>query len=415
VPNQTRRSWNWLIGAIGIAAICRIYLALFTYGTNDASMWESSASLIQETGGRSIYEHLVEVRDPNGRFLHYQIFNHPPFMIFVLSKLKSISNTTGMPVRSSLRLMDTVADAFTVLLTAAILESMLGAIPLAPMILVAIAPAWMFISGFHANSDPLMLLFLVLTVYLIEVRHSNTWGALSFAVATGIKIVPLFLLPALLWYFPTWRDRLRTLLIVGIFWCLTAFPWLASSPAALIHNTVGYSSTSGHWGVTYVLSHLPVVGKLLVRLFSDWVGRLLLISSALIAAWQLNRNRRTVSLFYQFPFLLFLFLFLTPGFGIQYLAWLTPWIGVLPFRAVATFYLAGSAFCASVYTYWSGGLPWYYANSIAAGPWHGTISLLGLVSWIGIAAILVTYGRRFPPLQRSSPPSGMQNSSTQIA
>ena len=378
-------------------------------------MWESSASLIQKTGGRTIYEHLVEVRDPDGRFLDSQIFNHPPFMIFVLSKLKSISNATGLPVRSSLRLMDTAADALTVLLTAAILRNMLGAIPLVPMVLVAIAPAWMFISGFHANTDPLMLFFLVLTVYLIEVRHWHTWGAVSFALATGIKIVPLFLLPALLWYFPTWRDRLRTLLILGVFWFVTAFPWLTGSPVALIHNTIGYSSEAGHWGLTYVLSRVPVAGKLLVQLFSTWFGRIILISSMLIAAWQLNRNMRKVPLFYQFPFLLFLFMFLTPGFGIQYLAWLMPWIGALPFRAVATFYLAGGAFCAGVYTYWSGGLPWYYANGVVADPWHGIISFFGLACWCGIAAILVAYGRRFTLLQQSSPRREIQDYRTSIA
>ena len=105
-----------------------------------------------------------------------------------------------------------------------------------------------------------MLFFLMLAVYLIEVRHRTEWGVLSFAIAAGIKIVPALLLPTLLLYFKTWSSRLRACLIVGLFWLATALPWLIASPGALVHNVLGYGSLTGHWGLGLILRSLPLVG-----------------------------------------------------------------------------------------------------------------------------------------------------------
>jgi hypothetical protein len=392
-------SVKWLFAAIAVATVCKICLALFTYGTNDASMWESSAELIRQGGARSVYDHLVEVHGPDGKFLHYQIFNHPPFMILVLAGLNQIRDATEIPIRSSLRLLNAAADVASVILTAAILRSMFGVLPLWPIILVAIAPSWVFISGFHANSDPLMLFFLVLATYLIEVRRQNTWGVLSFAFASGIKVVPVLLLPALLLYFKTWSERLRVILIMAVFWSATANSWLIGSPAKMIRTTLGYGSMQGHWGLGVIFRKLPIIGSLPAVLFNA-TGRYILILAIVAVAWRLNRGRRPVALFYQFGVLLFLFHLVTPGFGIQYLAWLSPWVAALPWSVAAAYFAASGAFCAGVYTYWSRGVPWYFANSVITGTWRGGVNVLGLITWLTVALVLAAYWRhlRLQPL-----------------
>ena len=382
-------SRSWLLAAIGASLICRICLAIFTYGTNDASMWESSAALIRDTGGRSIYEGSVEVRDPQGQLLHYQIFNHPPFMVRVLAGINVVKAATGIPVRVTIRLLDTAADLGTVLLTAAILRHMFGSIPLLSMLLAVIAPSWIFISGFHANTDPLMVFFLVLAVYLIEVRGQTAWGMFAFALATGIKVVPIFLLPALLLWFRDWRERFRALLILATFWFVTAMPWLVNTPLAMAGHIFGYRSITGHWGIGVLFNIF--YGQ--ASVFNNY-GLYLLAIVMVTAAWLMNRRGARAALFCQFGFLLFLFHLLTPGFGIQYLAWLTPWVTVLPWRVAAAHIAASGAFCAAVYTYWNRGLPWYYANSVTAGTWGAKAGLLGLAAWLTVLLVVRTYGRR---------------------
>lgn len=250
------RSYLWFFLAIAAATVCKVSLASFTYGTNDAFMWESSAQLIRDGHQDFIYERKVDVFDPEGDLFYPEIFNHPPFMVFVLSGLNRIRDSMGMPVHVSLRLLDAAADTGSLVMTLEILESSVGAVSQASMILIALSPAWIFISGFHANTDPLMLFFLLLTVWLIEVHHRNGWGAASFAIATGIKIVPVLLLPALLLYHQTWKDRIRAIGFLAVFWLVTAFQWLVVSPGALWRNIAGYGSVTGHWGIGWMIQRV---------------------------------------------------------------------------------------------------------------------------------------------------------------
>jgi hypothetical protein len=387
------KSRTLLLAVIAFATCSKIALAVFTYGTNDASMWEASAKLVREDSGRYIYEHPLEVFKPDGTFSYSVPWNHPPFMILVLSGLNDLSDATGMPVRSLLRILDTVADVATLALTAAILRSMYGTVPLLPMVLIAIAPSTIFISGFHANTDPIMIFFLVLCVYLIQVRQQPMLGVVSFAFASGIKVVPIFLVPALLLYFRTWLQRVQAILILAVFWVVTSGPWLLESSESMIRTILGYHSFQGHWGIGLMLRVVPVLGSSLALSFGAAGPYLLLLLLTAIAWWS-NRASHPVPLFYQFGISLFAFFFVTAGFGIQYLAWLTPWAAALPWEIAAAYFAASGTFCAAVYTYWSQGLPWYYANSAPlAASWRGATHLLGLATWITIGVSLVAYYR----------------------
>ena len=63
------------------------------------------------------------------------------------------------------------------------------------------------------------------------------------------------------------------------------------------------------------------------------------------------------ALFVRAGFIIFLFLSVAPGFGVQYLAWLVPWVVARGVRPTAIFYLAGALFLLAYYTPAGGGFP----------------------------------------------------------
>ena len=139
--------------------------------------------------------------------------------------------------------------------------------------------------------------------------------------------------------------------------------------------------------VSVVIWHVPALRGLPERLF-DEDGRYGLAVVLVAMAVVLNRGKRRLSLFHQFGILLLAMLTLMPGFGIQYLAWLTPWLATLPWTVVAPYVIASGLFCGGVYNYWSGGLPWYYADAVTMGGWKGLLSLAAFVTWLTVAFAL---------------------------
>jgi uncharacterized membrane protein len=238
-----------------------------------------------------------------------------------------------------------------------------------------------------------MVFFLVLTVYLAEVRGHSFLSAFSFAAATGIKIVPLLLMPAFMLYFCRRSDRIRLFIVVGVFWVITAVPWAIHSPADFVENVFGYRGGGAkNWGIGAILSNIPAFHYLASRAFGR-LGAYILLLAMILMACLLNRQARRARLFYQFGILLYLFPLLAPGFAVQYLAWFNPWIVVLPWRVVTAYLAVSGLYCAVVYTYWSGGLPWYFANSV---PTRGAVNVAGFSVmafsvWLMTVIVLLAY------------------------
>jgi hypothetical protein len=84
---------------------------------------------------------------------------------------------------------------------------------------------------------------------------------------------------------------------------------------------------------------------------------------------------------YSFGFVMSLFLVLTPGFGIQYLVWVFPWMVALGTEMFWIYSIAGSLFMFHVYTTWSGGFPWSLADSTYAISWSGSLIRHEMLCW----------------------------------
>ena len=87
--------------------------------------------------------------------------------------------------------------------------------PLA-VLLMALCPTSIMISGFHGNTDPLMIALLLLSVYLIEGDAPSWIAGVAMGLATNVKVVPVVLLPVVLLYLPNSWARAKFLLGAAI-------------------------------------------------------------------------------------------------------------------------------------------------------------------------------------------------------
>ena len=345
-----------LVVAGVIAFLLKLLLAGSTMGSNDARTWEYDLTTLRTAGFAELYrwgvQYDVEYDSPSGRLSQRQAFIHPPA---VLHALRILGN------RFWLRATCALADAGTL----ALLWRMFGSVPL----LVALSPISILISGFHGNTDPIMMFFLVASVFFAE-RGTASLAGLSFGLACSVKLVPLVFAPAILLCLPGLRPRLKWMASAIGIWVVLSLPYLVQEPVLILKSMLGYSGATGLWGFSLVLSlHYDSVIK--------WI--------ALLAASLLPLMRKR-GLFEQCGLIAFLFLFLAPGFGLQYLAWTVPWTVLLPQRWMIGYHLMVAAFALSVYA--------AAAQNTSAGvyadllnPAHFPILILmGIISWITIGA-----------------------------
>lgn len=401
-PTHTRRQRHWLwIASISLAALLslalKLWLAYTTVGTNDVTAWERFATTAQHVGGAELYRREA-------------LFNHPPFMVHLLHLQMYLTQYTGLPFPLWLRLPAILADLGTVI----VVWKILAPPPEQPgrraaLFLLAVAPPLIMISGFHGNTDPVMISFVVLAVYLLERRAAVIPAGIALGLALSIKIVPVIFLPAMVCYLATWRARLTLCVAAATVWSAGALPYLVQAPQSIVRQVFAYAGNYGQWGI----SRIAVLRAARAHPAATWaelehgpytdIGRVIIMVSIVAAALWLNRSpRRKPSLFVQCGLVVFLFLALSPAFGVQYLAWLMPWVVALGFRATLVLYTASSIFLFQVYTFWSGGFPWYFANSPDFG-WQGQIIAFELLCWIVVVMILGYYVVTVRKIQEDSP------------
>ena len=364
----------------------KLALAWTSHGTNDIDMFESSAALTQTEGAIRLYQQKVIVLH-DGHPYYEEVFNHPPFMISLLRTMANVAERLDVAFASLFRTLTSLADLGAFFLVAAIVRRRVGMSW--NLVAYAFCPAAIMIAGFHGNSDPLMILFLLATAWSAERGHPPWLMGLFFGAALNIKLLPLFLLPALIFYLRNWRERIQCFGVIALSSLALWLPYLAQDPAAVVKSTVGYNSLAGLWGAGYLLK-----GTIFFSKYSLYSKYPILFLCAGVA-WLANRRKTRIPLFDQFGITLFLFLFLTPGFGVQYLYWLTPWAVTLGVRVYLFHSLAAGTFLFTVYTFWSGGMPWGFANSLATGPWGRQTQVLQVLAWISVGVVLAAYWQRY--------------------
>jgi hypothetical protein len=143
-----------------IALGCKLWLALRTYGTNDVYAYEQFATWASYLGS-GIYHALED-------------FNHPPSMIPVLRALRWLAEKTGVFFPFWVRALPALADAGTLLIVYRMAQPRLDE-PRTRwgLLLLAASPALILVSGFHGNTDSVMVFFLMSSVYWTDRRPND--------------------------------------------------------------------------------------------------------------------------------------------------------------------------------------------------------------------------------------------------
>ncbi|HVV47538.1 MAG TPA: glycosyltransferase 87 family protein [Bryobacteraceae bacterium] len=375
------RRWQIAIwSAAAFSFLCKLLLALNTFGTNDVYAWERFAHWSGLFGSR------LYAIDP--------AFNHPPSMIHALALLSWLAKSTGVFFPFWLRLPAILADLGSLWVLLRIFEARLGEQLIRwGLLLFALSPALILVSGFHGNTDSIVMFFLLLAVWRGE-RDAQSGAA--FGAAMCVKILPVIVLPVLFFARREWRRRAVFLASGAVLIVIAWSPYLFRNPADIYRQVVHYSSIYGHWGLTWLTAwHMPFFRDSWHEAFQRWgaYGSLTIITAS---AWAVNRKPDRPPVYTQIGAALFFFLAAANGFGVQYLAWLVPWTVGLDLIAAAFFACAGGAFLLAVYNFWAGGFPWYLADSNYVGDFVPHLDYLLTLCWISVIVLACAVWRRRP-------------------
>jgi hypothetical protein len=366
--------------AVLVALAIGLMLASSTYGTNDILFFKSYAVKVSNSGVADLYREGAPLFE-----FHTDLSErmaHPPGVIHIWQATLWVEKHTGIPFRTWFRILTVLAH----LLTAAALYRILGARAATAFVL---CPAAIMVAGFHGNSDPIVVLFLIWAVLGVEEGWRPWLTGLLFAAACSVKVWPLFLIPAFCLQLANWRQRM-TFLTAGAAGALVfGAPYTFQFPMLIAQKVFGYRSTGGWWGLSGMVAG-----------YTDF-GTALVFAAVLVATVYLHRLGPR---FYEVAGgAIAVFLVFTPGFGVQYLAWLLPFCFVLGWRFVAGFYAGSTALLFAAYTHWSGGIPWYFADLLRPGEAQSlVVNYTGTICWI----VLVIGTASMTPVFKWALPSG---------
>ena len=212
-PASQARPWNIAIAAAALAAtICKLVLAMKTYGSNDVYAYERFFGWSHYLGAE-LYQAAWD-------------FNHPPSMLHVFRILGWLTDVSGLWFPFWLRLPAIIADVGSLWILFEILRRRLHEASIRQALLMfAAAPALILISGFHGNTDSVMLFFLLLSVALMERGLSGRAGV-AFGLAMCFKIVPVIALPVIFLYQTDRRKRIAFMGAAGITLLVAWSPYL---------------------------------------------------------------------------------------------------------------------------------------------------------------------------------------------
>ena len=354
-----------LTGGLLLGAILRAVQIATSIGTVDASNWLRHVLTVDQLGVLHAYK-------------ASWLVNHPTFGLEIAYWTYKIGGQLGMHFFDTFRILTSLADLVTAVALYALGRRLGGETGVWLSLAFFLSPAAIFISAFHCNTDPIMVMFVVLAL-LAAVSERPVLAGVLIGLATGTKIIAFVALPLMLFAFRGWKARARFLAAAAAIGAIVFVPPVVVSGWVVIRNIFGYTGWSGAWGIPLIGRlldvNLPVTPILLLGLLVLWAAE----------AWKgggTERLPRTTGLAF------LLVLFLAPGFAVQYLHWVLPYPALLLRRwAAVVLHALISAFLFLIYTSWSGEWPWLWANRGTNPPWVG---MFGLVVWaaIGIATFV---------------------------
>jgi uncharacterized membrane protein len=359
----------WITALALVAAAFKIVIALNTFGTNDVAAFY--------TFSRSLADHGLEWTYRNGIvwFSGLPIFNHPPLTAYYLQLTRHVSRqeffrSCGLTFPFLLRLPGIVADFIVVLVLVRLsATSARFRIPTWALALFAISPVSLMVSGFHGNTDPVVVMFLILAAYMC-LRKRPVLCGIFFALSCQVKVIPFLFLPIIFFFWLARRVALR-FSIPFVLLCVTMWAEpLVKFPSLFLKNVFSYGSFWGGWGITYWLRltgwqqfngagafYLPPAAAA-----TSFLLKLGIVVAILLIAWR-RRYLKGCAVIDSIAYAWIIFFVFSPGVCVQYMVWLAPFVLILS----PTFYVwltaTSSLFLFFFYNVTAGGLPWFIAVS----------------------------------------------------
>jgi hypothetical protein len=332
-----RAPWLITFAVLAIAVlVLKLLLAFLTAGAADITVWKDFVVHINECGV-CVYHAGGMMQFPGGSRLNP--FNHPPFIIHFLRFIHFVSLETGLAFESVFRSVTSLIDLGSILVLYKLAQREKVFHPLA-FLLYILAPATIIISGYHGNTDTVMIFFVLLAALLI----SKPWLAgAAFGMALNIKLVPVIFLLAFVLKCNGRKDKLRFLGAMIAVLAAASLPFLFQDPAAVVHGVIGYGGFSGRWGLSRALFALlgPSGTYQLVTRLSAYL--------LLLYVFYLSWKTKDHPFLTQLGLLVFTFMAFTPAWGTNYMAWLDPFPPALGRWPSAVFYSLSGAMLVYLY------------------------------------------------------------------
>lgn len=368
-----------VLGIAVVATAFKLYVAANTFGTNDVISWQTFSEGVRQFGPVNMYGHDF-----------YSLYNHPPMSGRMLVGINWLVDRNVAEFIFLIKVPAVLADLVTALLVFELVRLRRPVVEAAAAgALVVCSPALVVVSGFHGNTDPLFVMFALLSVYLLVVKRWATAAGVAFALSLSIKLIPIVLVPTLLVILIRlgWR-RLLTFAVGGaVVFLLLWLPVVLNRWTEFSRDVLGYEGiTPREWGLSqfFTWANAPTG----VTDWFDGPGRfvVLLLCSLLpaIMAWRRPLTFAPTAA----GMALAIFLLLSPAFGMQYLVWPLAALYFINFWTATVYNIATSTFILVVYSYWTleplG--DWW----IGYGKWFrdGDLVLM-VITWATLAAAVV--------------------------
>jgi hypothetical protein len=334
--NSQRPFWLSIFVTLALAVlVLKLLLAFLTTGAADISVWKDFVAHINECGV-CVYRTGGMMQYPGGSRLNP--FNHPPFIIHFLRFIDFVSLKSGLAFPVVFRSVTSLIDIGSIVVLYKILQRENAFNPLA-FSLYILAPATIVISGYHGNTDTVMLFFVLLAALFI----SKPWLAgAAFGMALNIKIVPVIFLAAFLLKYRR-ANNLRFLGAVLAVFILGSLPFLLQEPVAIGKGVIGYAGFSGRWGLSRALFGL--LGPSSTYELITRVSAYLLLLYIFYLSWKTKHHPLTI----QLGLIVFTFLAFTPAWGTNYMPWLDPFAIRLGAWQAAIYYSMSGAMLIYLY------------------------------------------------------------------
>ena len=330
--NSQRRLLTLLLA---VATLVKLFLAFYTAETADSKGFYEFLTVIREKGGLALYGFRGFFNNP---------FIFPPGIIHLITAVGAFADATGLPFKFCLRSLPSLADIGSFFVVWRLLRRHKDQFRI--LLLLALCPTSILINGNEGNVDGLMIFFPLLSIYLIETGKPWWLAGAAWAIGFNIKAVPLMFGPVFLFNLKRSPKALvQFFLAAAGLTFVASLPFVIQSPG-ILKNVFGYASIYGVWGFTKLAVN---IGGPAVYLYwpYDVVGwhatfssvlRVVVIITIFAVSFLMSRKKVRPPLLSQLGLVVALFLFLTPGFGVQYLVWLVPFVPAAGLRATLIYY-----------------------------------------------------------------------------